>query len=211
MQVFVFGEELELLQQKAVFWPARKVLVVADLHLGKVNHFRKAGIPVPTKANMKNWELLVEILISKKPERVIFLGDLFHSHYNYEWETVGELIRNFPGISFELVIGNHDILSDVQYTRHKISVHEELSIDPFLFTHHPLEVLDEKKYNIAGHIHPGVRLVGRGRQAMTLPCFHFGPNQGYLPAFGMFTGFVRIRPGKGDQVFVIADEEIITV
>jgi DNA ligase-associated metallophosphoesterase len=211
MRVVVFDEELELLSQKAVFWPAHDVLVVADLHLGKVNHFRKAGIPVPTKANMKNWDLLVEILISKKPQRVVFLGDLFHSHYNYEWETVGELIKNFSRISFDLVIGNHDILSDVQYQRHNINVHEDLTIGAFLFTHHPAEKLHATSYNIAGHIHPGVRLVGRGRQAMTLPCFHFGAKQGYLPAFGMFTGFVRIQPQRGDQVFVIANEEIISV
>jgi DNA ligase-associated metallophosphoesterase len=211
MRVLVFGEELELLQQKAVFWSTKKILMVADLHLGKINHFRKSGIPVPAKANTKNWELLIELITEKKPERVIFLGDLFHSHYNYEWEILGELVKNFNHLSFELVIGNHDILSDIQYKRNNIHVHQELTIAPFHFTHHPVEdtVLDQ--YNIAGHIHPGVRLIGKGKQVMTLPCFYFGKDGGFLPAFGMFTGLARIRPKKDDQVFVIADEEIVPV
>ena len=66
-------------------------------------------------------------------------------------------------------------------------------------------------YNLAGHIHPGVRMIGGGRQIITLPCFYFGEKQGLLPAFGIFTGLKRITPEKNDKVFVIAENRIVEV
>jgi uncharacterized protein len=211
MQVEVSGEKFELFSQKAVYWKEQSALLVADLHLGKVNHFRRAGIPVPVKASDKNLEILIDLIHTTKPERVICLGDLFHSHYNPEWEMFGEVVQHFRAISFELVIGNHDIMSRLQYERKRVAIHDKLQMGPFLMTHHPLEEVEGGYYNLAGHIHPGVILRGGGKQSVTLPCFYFGNKLGILPAFGMFTGIARIVPEKGDQVFVVADEKVIAV
>ncbi len=198
--------------EKGLVLMAEKVLVLADLHFGKINHFRKSGIPVPTKANDRNSEFLIDLINRVKPQRVIFLGDLFHSHYNEEWEVLGQVLRHFSGCSFELVRGNHDIMSNLQYDRHKMQVHEgALKIGPFIFTHEPLEKPEGDFYNIAGHIHPGVNLKGNGRQSLTLPCFYFGKHQGILPAFGSFTGLAKINPKKEDQIFVIAEGKILKV
>lgn len=209
--IHIRNEKMELFSQRALYWKAEETLLLADLHLGKVNHFRKAGLPVPVKVNEKNVEVLLEILQLTKPARVIFLGDLFHSHYNEEWEVFGQLLKNFPTVSFELVVGNHDILSDHQYQKLGIIMHQELQLGPFLLTHHPLENYSGELYNLAGHIHPGARLVGKGRQRLTLPCFHFGKQQGLLPAFGSFTGLARIVPKKEDQVFIIVENKILKV
>jgi uncharacterized protein len=211
MHIEVFKEEMQLYPQKALFWKKHRILFLADLHLGKVNHFRKSGYAVPSKANDRNLELLLEVVNLAKPARIICLGDLFHSHYNPEWEVFGELVRHFSSISFELVMGNHDIMSERQYERKGIKVYDDLIIDSFLLTHHPLEEIPETLYNMAGHIHPGVHLVGKGRQSMTLPCFYFGARQAFLPAFGMFTGLARIAPKKDDKVFVVADNKILMV
>ena len=210
-EVKILNEKLELLPQKAVYWEKKNILFLADLHLGKVNHFRRAGIPVPAKANDRNLELLIDLLRFTNPDRVICLGDLFHSHYNPEWEVFGELVKHFRNISFELVLGNHDIMSTIQYTRKGILLHDMLRLDPFIFTHHPMSEIDKQCYNIAGHIHPGVNLRGKGKQSVTLPCFYFGECSGLLPAFGMFTGLAKIRPKKEDKVFVIVDEKIVEV
>lgn len=211
LQVSVANEVLSLLPQRMLFWEAQSMLVIADLHLGKVNHFRKAGIAVPIQANAKNLEELVSGIQKTKPTRVLFLGDLFHSHYNDEWEAIGQLIKHFSGISFELVLGNHDVLSEYQYVKHGIVLHEELTINPFLFTHHPLEDFKGELYNLSGHLHPGVKLVGKGKQQLTLPCFYFGKHQGLLPAFGVFTGMALITHKKSDQVFVIVENEILKI
>jgi DNA ligase-associated metallophosphoesterase len=211
MKVEIFGEQMELLPQKAVFWGRERILFLADVHLGKVNHFRRSGIPVPPKANERNLELIIDLVDLTKPDRVICLGDLFHSHYNPEWEVFGELVKHFVKISFELVLGNHDIMSEQQYIRKGIVVHNTLRIAPFIFTHHPLEEADTEFYNLSGHLHPGVNMRGKAMQSVTLPCFYFGENRGLLPAFGTFTGMARIYPKKNDRVFVIVEEKIIEI
>jgi DNA ligase-associated metallophosphoesterase len=211
MEIEIINERMELCSQKALFWRKQEILFLADLHLGKINHFRKSGIAVPRAANDHNLELLVELIHQTRPKRLICLGDLFHSHYNPEWEVFGELVQHFSNVAFELVLGNHDIMSERQYERKGILVHDELVLGPFLLTHHPLEVIPEHLYNMAGHIHPGVNLRGKGRQSIMLPCFYFGERQALLPAFGMFTGLARIAPKKDDRVFVVADNKIMLV
>ena len=140
------------------------------------------------------------------------MGDLFHSHYNAEWEVFGQTLSSFPEISFELVLGNHDILSDYQYEKHKLIIHKKpINIDRITLSHEPLDKIPEGQYNLAGHIHPGVRLNGKGKQSMFLPCYYFGLHNGILPAFGQFTGFCRITPKPADQIFVIVDDKIIKV
>lgn len=207
----VADELLHLYPQRALFWPAKEILLMADLHLGKINHFRKSGVPVPAKADAKNLEQLLELIQLTRARRIIFLGDLFHSHYNDAWEEFGQLIKHFSDRSFELVLGNHDILSQHQYEKHGIVLHEELILEPFLFTHHPIENYEGDLYNMAGHIHPGAHMVGKGKQSLTLPCFYFGSKQSLLPAFGAFTGLARIAPKENDQVFVIVENKILKV
>lgn len=212
MRIEILHEEFDLLPQKALFWKSKKILLLADMHFGKINHFRKAGIPVPAKANDKNWETLVDLVEATKPERMICIGDLFHSHYNSDWEAVGQFSKNYNALSIELVTGNHDILSDQQYARHNIHIHNDtLQIDSFLLSHFAVEDNIDGTYTLSGHLHPGVRLQGKGRQSMVLPCFYFGEQQGYLPAFGVFTGLARIRPKKNDRIFVIAEDSIVPI
>jgi uncharacterized protein len=211
MEVEVAGHVFKLLPQKAIYWVSERILLLADVHLGKINHFRKSGIPVPAKANDKNIEVMIDLVWQTKPDRIICLGDLFHSHYNPAWEVFGEMVKHFTSISFELVMGNHDIMSALQYQRKGIRVYDSLTLKSFLLTHHPLEEVDEMYYNLAGHIHPGVMLTGKGKQQITLPCFYFGKNQGVLPAFGMFTGLALVKPTVNDKIFVIAENKIITV
>ncbi len=211
MEFDLLNEQFELLPQKGMYWTGEGALLLADLHLGKINHFRKSGIPVPHGANQRNIEVLVELVNLTRPRRIICLGDLFHSYYNPEWEVFGEVVKHFSSISFELVLGNHDIMSERQYERKGIRVYDELRIREFLLTHHPVAEIPDTAYNIAGHIHPGVQLIGKGRQSVVLPCFYFGSRQAYLPAFGMFTGLARIYPQKNDRVFVVAENKIMIV
>lgn len=155
--------------------------------------------------------MIVDLVQATHPARFICLGDLFHSHYNPEWEVFGELVKHFHNTSFELVLGNHDIMSEQQYRRKGILVHKTLRIDPFIFTHHPMEEVEENCYNVSGHLHPGVSMRGKAKQSITLPCFYFGRCSGLLPAFGQFTGLARIHPRKEDKIFVIAENKIIPV
>ena len=84
---------------------------------------------------------------------------------------------------------------------------EPVQYGPFAARHYPVPT--PGLYTLAGHLHPGVTIHGRGRQRLKLPCFHFGDAVGVLPAFGSFTGLADVRePGR---VFAVADGEVIRV
>ncbi|MGB0176584.1 MAG: ligase-associated DNA damage response endonuclease PdeM [Owenweeksia sp.] len=201
-------EELILLPERCIYWPAQKALLIADTHLGKITHFRKSGIAVPDRAAYRNLQRLESLLKDQRPEKVYFLGDLFHSELNSEWLAFKALLRSYPEIRFILIQGNHDILHEVSYANLKFEVHTEpLNIGPFTLSHEPLQ--DSPGYNLCGHIHPGVRMSGAARQSMRLPCFYFGEKGGILPAFGEFTGLHILQPKKQDQVFIIAGSKVM--
>lgn len=210
----ILGQTFQLHALKAAYWEEESCLLMADLHLGKAAHFRKAGIPVPPNVTDANWDRMINLLLHFKPERVLLLGDLFHSTYNQVCDDFIQLIKQFSSISFELVLGNHDILGHQFYTNNSLLIHNPtLKLGPFIFSHHPLEdwEIPNTYYNIAGHIHPSVRLRGNARQQLRFPCFYFGKKQGIFPAFGLFTGMATITPRKGDQVYVLVEESVIKV
>ena len=212
VQYNLCGQHMNLLPDKAIFWEEDRSLICSDLHLGKVGHFRKEGIRVPSDAGKKTIDKLRTLLTEWKPKRVLFLGDLFHSDYNLEWIALNDLMDEFPGMEFVLIIGNHDILDDEHYQSSRMHVLSSPQVyEPFVLSHEPLDEQLEGLYNLCGHIHPAVRMRGKARQAVRLPCFYFGDYTGILPAFGAFTGSATIQPKKGEKVFVIAGEKIVSV
>ena len=211
MRIKLKQQKLELLVDKALYWPKEKMLIISDLHFGKVMHFRKAGIPVPPQAILGNWERFTTLMALKPIQRVVLLGDLFHSTRNNEWQMFEEILQSYRDINYDLILGNHDILSHANYKKLEINTATEMIVDPFVFTHEPRENNLNGYYNLCGHVHPGIRLKGKGRQTLKLPCFYFGEHRGILPAFGIFTGLGMIEPSKEDRVYVITDQKIIRI
>lgn len=203
-----------LLPEKAIFWEERKTLLVADLHFGKAAHFRKEGIAVPEQLTQLSFRKLDQILSFLDLETVIFLGDLFHSDWNEEWTDFHNWIKNY-NLNFILVMGNHDILNRNQYLEAGIVLKEEpYHLGPFALSHHPMTKSEDnhpqtKAYNLCGHLHPGIKLKGRGKQSLKLPCFYFGSEMGVLPAFSNFSGKHLIKINKADSVFGITEEKVI--
>lgn len=202
------GHTFTLHPSGAMYWNEKKMLLVADVHLGKIAHFRKHGSAVPRLAILHNFEQLNEILAYFRPKTLCFLGDLFHSHKNTEWELfVAWKQHVIPKIV--LITGNHDIISPVAYEKNDIELREAWRIEHIWLTHIPQ--LQKGITNIAGHIHPGVQLKGLGKQTLSLPCFIKKHDQIILPAFGTFTGKHIISPKKEDEVFAITENEVIRV
>src|SRR3984885_15395308 len=75
----LLNQNLLLLPQKAIYWQQEKALIAADVHLGKVGHFRKSGIAVPRDMEQSDLAVLSDLVDEFKPKKVLFLGDLFHS------------------------------------------------------------------------------------------------------------------------------------
>ena len=201
---------LELLPQKALFLPEAEMLVIADAHFTKETHFRKHGIAIPAGMIDRDLQRIDDLLIQTQAQEIIFLGDMFHSEQNRSMEQFLAW-REKQRMALHLVIGNHDILDEAWYAHAGIACHRDmLDVRDIILSHDRMEV-PEGKYNIHGHIHPCIRLVGKARQSLRLPCFWFGAQHGVLPAFGSFTGGHTIQPGSGDTVYAVADDQIVEI
>jgi len=69
------------------------------------------------------------------------------------------------------------------------------------------EPVSTTPYFFSGHLHPGIRIRGMGKQSLQFPCFYFGGQYAILPAFGRFTGTVSIDPLPESNVFAILPPE----
>jgi DNA ligase-associated metallophosphoesterase len=204
VEIIIKNNVLTLLPQKAIFWQKEKTLVISDLHLGKISHFRREGIAVPQQALQNNFARLDEIMLAQNPSRVIFTGDLFHSVLNDEWMQFSAWRKKYHAVEMHLVMGNHDKLSAGHYEKLPLHMHQtELLMEPFLFSHHPKKNFSENEYVISGHIHPVFKLRGIASQRLVFPCFYFAKEQAVMPSFGYFTGGFEIDPEDGSRVIIV--------
>ena len=190
--MMVAGEELELCKERAVWWPRRKTLLVADPHFGKAASFRALGVFVPKGTTQDGLTRLNALIARLTPERIVFLGDFLHAKEGRTAETFDALRTwraSHASIEMLLVRGNHDRhAGDPPLEVGIVSINGPLADRPFAFAHNPQGVRDA--YVLAGHMHPCAVLIGPGRQRERLPCFWFGREVGVLPAFGEFTGCI---------------------
>ena len=192
----------------ALLWEDEGILMISDVHLGKVTHFRKYGAAVPAKLALKNFELLDSVMNYFRPSRLCFLGDLFHSNINSEWKFFEDWTDKYSTWIW-LVSGNHDIISPLKFEKLGIQYYEEIEVGNFLLTHEPC--LRNGLFNISGHIHPAVRLRGKGRQSLRLPCFFKTKDQMIVPAFGQFTGSHVMPVSKNDEVYACTKSEVLKI
>jgi DNA ligase-associated metallophosphoesterase len=212
MQIEIRGNHFILLSQRAIFWEETQTLLIGDLHLGKITHFRKEGIAVPVTAADNNFERLNEIVRTTGASRIIFLGDLFHNKYNAEWDTFVEWRNAHHYIDMIIVIGNHDILPVSMFLEADLRVYiNDFEEGNFIFTHHPKVEPDPEKFVFAGHVHPVFTTYGKGRQSFRLPCFIIDPNQAIVPSFGVFTGGFQMEAAHRRKIFITTETKIFQV
>lgn len=195
---------------RLLYWEETASLVVSDLHIGKTGHFRKSGIAVPQQVFKEDMQRLVDAIMQFKPQQLIIVGDLFHSHHNKELDLFCKWRNDLSQLKMILVKGNHDILPDQWYADADIDVTDSYHCAGFSFRHDPDPVsTDTEAYLISGHLHPGILLKGMGKQSLRFPCFYFTESQAILPAFSKFSGLANIEPGKRDTVYAIVNETLV--
>jgi uncharacterized protein len=208
------GQTFWVSPERTLFWEKENTLIVADVHIGKTGHFRKAGIPMPQSVYKADLQRLMAQLYLFKAERLIIVGDLSHSSANKELELFLKWRRDFSMLHIDLVKGNHDILDKDWYKDAAIKTYErDLWVDNFLFRHEDerfkYETYEEVPYMFSGHLHPGIKLRGLAKLSLLFPCFHFTEDRCVLPAFSKFTGMHKIVPAKKDKVYVVTGADII--
>ncbi len=211
------GERLVALPDKALWWPSRQALLIADAHLGKAAAFRSQGIPVPAGTTGLTLARL-ESLLTQLPVRELFvLGDFLHARASRTpavLQALSDWRARWPDLHCVLVRGNHD--SHAGDPPAELGVHavdEPWAVGPFDLWHIPprLEQVPPERYALAGHVHPAYVLQGGRRERLRLPCFDFGPAIGVLPAFGEFTGGFVVPARPGHTICLAADHQIFAV
>jgi DNA ligase-associated metallophosphoesterase len=212
LAVTVAGETVLLLAQKALYWPAEKTLVVADIHFGKAASFRALGVPVPRGTTTENLDALDALVERYGAEHIVFLGDFLHARAAHAGATQAALLawrRRTPELRLTLVRGNHDRHAGDPAAALDIAlVDEPHTLGPFSLCHHP--DLATPGYALAGHVHPAYLLATRF-DALRLPCFVVGPGRMILPSFGAFTGGFLVAPALDDAVYVTSGDAVHSV
>jgi DNA ligase-associated metallophosphoesterase len=216
LKIRLAGEEIALHASGAVFWPARRTLLIADAHFGKAVSFRRLGVPVPRGTTTETLDQLSALVAQTGAQAIVFLGDFLHSARSHAAGTLGAIARwhnEHAGLALTLVRGNHDDRAGDPPAGLGIHVVDEpLAMGPFALCHHPRPMAGA--YVLAGHWHPCISVKGRAFERLRLPCFWFGDDSGalsasavgVLPAFGSFTGMHRIEPRAGDRIFPVAGD-----
>jgi DNA ligase-associated metallophosphoesterase len=206
------GERVLLLPQKALYWPARKILVIADIHFGKAASFRAQGVPVPRGTTTQNLEALDALMAAHDTVEIVFLGDFLHARAAHAPATLAAMLawrqRN-SAVRLTLVRGNHDLRAGDPAAALGIEMADEPhTVGAFSFCHHP--DIAGPAYVLAGHVHP-VFILSSRRDSLRLPCFLAGPTRMVLPSFGAFTGGHPVNPNAGEHVYVSSGEAVHSV
>jgi DNA ligase-associated metallophosphoesterase len=210
LEVQAGGSVLRLLPQRAVHLPEHDLLLVADAHIGKAVSFRRLGVPVPGGTTTETLDRLSAAISASDARHVVFLGDLLHSARSRAastWAAVAGWREAHGDLELTLVRGNHDIHAGDPPPEWGVRcIDGPLRVAGLALSHHPDPV--QGTYVLAGHVHPAAVLGGRAYDSLRLPCFHFGPAVGVLPAFGAFTGMHVLPRGPQDRVYVVAGDEV---
>ena len=207
------NQTLWLSPERCIFWEEERALILSDLHFGKSGHFRKSGIAVPQSVFKEDLQRLFAQIQFFKPDLLLIVGDMFHSHANKEVELFMKWRKDIPGLPMHLIKGNHDILAKKFYSSSDIEVtNGKLAIKDFCFTHDiSLSCGDNGMFTFSGHVHPGIKFNGIAKQELSFPCFYFSKDYAILPAFGHFTGLYKIKPKRTDKVFALMENKVVKI
>lgn len=207
------GECFKLLAEKAVFWPARQCLFIADTHFGKAATFRSVGIPLPELSTHEDCTTITGLIRHTDAKQLVVLGDFLHAKAGRAKSVRDQLIAwrsRHPQLNIHLVRGNHDNSAGDPWSDLDIECHDEpWNISGINCLHAPS--LDDTKPQLAGHLHPAIRISERFGSAMKLSCFWIRPMQIVLPAFGSLTGTSVVNPQPGDLIYATDGKELVQV
>lgn len=179
------GQRLIAQPQGALFWPARRALIVADLHFEKASWFARFGQMLPPYDSIATLTDLAALVAATDARALWCLGDSFHDSAGSARLSIGarEVLRGLTAkLDWVWVTGNHDqALTDPFGGR----IVDEAEIDGLILRHEA--DCDDPRPELSGHFHPKLRVAIRGRN-VARRCFVASETKLILPAFGALTG-----------------------
>ncbi len=188
--VEVNDETLLLDPAGALWWPAERTLVFADLHFEKGSAYARSGQMLPpydTRTTLARMEALV---VRHSPARAIALGDSFHdcdAANRLDAHERDRLIRLCRAAEWIWIAGNHDP-APPSWLGGRIA--DEMAIGGLVFRHEPSS--SPAPGEIAGHLHPCKSIARRGR-SLRRRCFVSDATRLVMPAFGAYAGGLDVR------------------
>ena len=207
------GREVLALPQGALFWPARRALLVADLHLEKASWFAKGGQMLPPYDSIATLADLTAIAAATEAAEIWCLGDSFHDSAGCDRlpaEARDLLTALTQKTRWTWITGNHDP-GIADHCGGEIV--REAEVDGLLLRHEAEP--DESRPELSGHFHPKLRIHLRGR-LVSRRCFVATASKLILPAFGALTGGLDAHHpeivravGEGAQALVPVQDRLL--
>jgi uncharacterized protein len=213
VSITVRGEDLLLHPERAVLWPRRKTVIVADTHFGKSSFFSRHGIAVPAGADDADRYRLTRLVQESGGERLIILGDFLHAPTEADSQEALALTAwasELAPAQVVVVAGNHD--RGAPRAGSSIAWREGVwSEAPFCFVHDVTHVENDADqfFSLSGHIHPVMRL--SRKTGMRVPVFWRRSTGLVLPSFGQFTGGFAVRCGENEQAFAVGPSAVLRI
>ena len=186
MVPFLFaGHEFTALPEGALFWPARRALLVADLHFEKASWFARFGQMLPPYDSLATLADLTALATATAAREIWCLGDSFHDPQGCERlpQAAQEALRHLTGSTrWTWITGNHDAGLADRCGGHIV---EETVVDGLVLRHEADP--NEPRPELSGHFHPKLRVTVRGR-SVARRCFVATATKLIFPAFGSLTG-----------------------
>ncbi len=206
MRIDVREEEFELLPERALFWPSRGLLAVADFHLGKAETFQQHGLCLPSASHRTDLATLNRLVAGRPVRQLVFLGDLVHSMAGVTPRVIDAFARWMDSFEGEVVVvlGNHDAGLAKRWPKawERARRCSDVRLGDFVFQHEPVSRAGPGgEFYWVGHVHPMIRL-RRGPDRVRLPGFVVSEFQGLLPAFSTNSGGYDVPTACRDRVFV---------
>jgi DNA ligase-associated metallophosphoesterase len=212
------GSSIVLHGSGAVYLPKKRLMLVADLHLGKAATYRRLGQPVPQGTTRETLKRISAAMAFFDCQQLLVLGDFLHAKSVHESTGTLTAIKTWrqdhADYNITLVRGNHDDRAGDPPDDWQVhTVDEPLLLENFAFLHHPPHAQDTQLdyFAFAGHVHPVAVLRGRARERLRLPCFVIKERLCQLPAFGAFTGGHVHRLQAGEALYVLAEGQVFEV
>jgi len=179
------GQDFQVAGGRALFWPARRALIVADLHLEKASWFAARGQMLPPHDSLATLEDLAKLLDDTQTKELWCLGDNFHDPQGPSRllpDSLALLARLTTSVSWTWITGNHDAHLPASIGG---QIADMAEVDGLILRHQA--DVAETRPELSGHFHPKHRSMARGR-SVTRPCFVEGRSKLILPSFGVLTG-----------------------
>ncbi|MEO8365474.1 MAG: ligase-associated DNA damage response endonuclease PdeM [Pseudoxanthomonas sp.] len=203
----VANEELRLLGDRAVYWPARRRLLIADLHLGKADVFRRAGIGLPQGGTAHDLQRLSRLLLETTATELWILGDMLHGPApQAAWRDSWNAWRGqHAGLRIVALAGNHDRALAPAGLGIELAG-ESVEEGALVMRHEPRP--HPHRHVLCGHVHPLATLPGIRRR---WPAFWLRDGITVLPAFSHFTAGVAPRLFQGERLVACVEGEVVAL